>query len=89
MDRAARPVRPPKGLRTPGMTTLNARYAAEMSCFVEYWERIHREITGPLPFQVSTGQSAGGVLADVGLEEGPRLEVFHGEWPSVFGGQFT
>jgi hypothetical protein len=29
----------------------NARYAAEMSCFVEYWERIHREITGPLPFQ--------------------------------------
>jgi hypothetical protein len=29
----------------------NARYAAEMSCFVEYWERIHRVITGPLPFQ--------------------------------------
>jgi hypothetical protein len=29
----------------------NARYAAEMSCFVEYWERIHREITGPLPIQ--------------------------------------
>jgi hypothetical protein len=29
----------------------NARYAAEMSCFVEYWERIHREITDPLPFQ--------------------------------------
>jgi hypothetical protein len=29
----------------------NARYAMEMSCFVEYWERIHQEITGPLPFQ--------------------------------------
>jgi hypothetical protein len=29
----------------------NARYAVEMSCFVEYWERIHGEITGPLPFQ--------------------------------------
>jgi hypothetical protein len=29
----------------------NARYATEMSCFVDYWERIHREITGPLPFQ--------------------------------------
>jgi hypothetical protein len=27
----------------------NARYAAEMSCFVDYWEQIHREITGPLP----------------------------------------
>ena len=22
-----------------------------MSCFIDYWERIHREITGPLPFQ--------------------------------------
>jgi hypothetical protein len=29
----------------------NARYATEMSCFVEYWERIHGEITGPLSFQ--------------------------------------
>jgi hypothetical protein len=29
----------------------NARYAAEMSCFVDYWERIHRKITGPLPSQ--------------------------------------
>jgi hypothetical protein len=29
----------------------NARYAVEMSCFVEYWERIHGEITGLLPFQ--------------------------------------
>jgi hypothetical protein len=29
----------------------NARYAVEMSRFVEYWERIHREITGLLPFQ--------------------------------------
>ena len=29
----------------------NARYATEMSCFVEYWEQIYREITGPLPFQ--------------------------------------
>jgi hypothetical protein len=29
----------------------NARYATEMSCFVEDWERIHREITGSLPFQ--------------------------------------
>jgi hypothetical protein len=27
----------------------NARYAAEMSCFVDYWERIHKEITSPLP----------------------------------------
>jgi hypothetical protein len=38
---------------------------------------------------LSTGQSAGGILADVELEEGPRPEVFHGEWPSVLGGQFT
>jgi hypothetical protein len=29
----------------------NMRYATEMSCFMEYWERIHGEITGPLPFQ--------------------------------------
>jgi hypothetical protein len=29
----------------------NARYVAEMSCFVDYWERIHREITDPLPSQ--------------------------------------
>jgi hypothetical protein len=29
----------------------NARYATEMSCFVDYWEQIHREITGPLSSQ--------------------------------------
>jgi hypothetical protein len=38
---------------------------------------------------LSTGQFAGGVLADVGLEEGPCPELFHGEWPSVLGGKFT
>jgi hypothetical protein len=38
---------------------------------------------------LSTRQSAGGILADVGLDEGPRPEVFHGEWPSVLGRQFT
>jgi hypothetical protein len=27
----------------------NVRYAAEMSCFVDYWERIYKEITSPLP----------------------------------------
>jgi hypothetical protein len=57
----------------------NARYAAEMSCFVEYWERIHGEITGPLPFQPD----------NLGLEEEPRPELFYGEWPSVLGGQYT
>jgi hypothetical protein len=34
----------------------NARYAAEMSCFVEYWEQIHGENTGPLPFQLDNLQ---------------------------------
>jgi hypothetical protein len=29
----------------------NARYTAKMSYFVEYWERIHGEITSPLSFQ--------------------------------------
>jgi hypothetical protein len=29
----------------------NARYVTEMSCFIDYWERIHREITGPLSSQ--------------------------------------
>jgi hypothetical protein len=29
----------------------NARYATEMSCIVDYWEQIHREINGPLPSQ--------------------------------------
>jgi hypothetical protein len=34
----------------------NARYAAEMSCFVAYWEQIYKEITGPLPSQHDTLQ---------------------------------
>jgi hypothetical protein len=29
----------------------NARYATEMSYFIDYWERIHREIISPLSFQ--------------------------------------
>ena len=29
----------------------NARYAVEMSSFMEYWKQIHREISGPLPIQ--------------------------------------
>jgi hypothetical protein len=41
----------------------------------DYWSAI-----------LSTGQSVGGVLADVRLEEGPCPEVFHGKWPSVHGG---
>jgi hypothetical protein len=44
----------------------------------DYWSAI-----------LSTGQSAEGVLADVKLEEGPRLEVFHGQWLSILSGQFT
>jgi hypothetical protein len=38
---------------------------------------------------LSIRQSVGRVLADVGLEEGPCPELFHGEWPNVLGGQFT
>jgi hypothetical protein len=29
----------------------NARYAVEMSCFVDYWEQIHKKITSPLHSQ--------------------------------------
>ena len=59
----------------------NARYAAEMLYFIDYWERIHRKITSLLPSQPNKLQD--GVLVNLGLEEGPRSELFHGEWPCV------
>jgi hypothetical protein len=42
----------------------NARYAAEMSCFVDYWEQIHRQITDPLPSQPDKLQEGFWPLSD-------------------------
>jgi hypothetical protein len=49
---------------------------------------LFRGILGANPWKdywsttLSTGQSAGGVLADLGLEEGPRPELFHEDGPA-------
>ena len=42
----------------------NARYGMEMSCFVEYWERIHGKITSPLFFQANNLQEGFWPISD-------------------------
>ena len=57
----------------------NARYAVEVSCFVNYWEQIHREITTLLPFQLDKLQERFWLILDwrrdlirsCSLENGP------------------
>jgi hypothetical protein len=56
----------------------NARYAAEMSCFIEYWERIHREITGPLPFQLDNLQEGFWPMSDWRRDHARRSSTENG-----------
>jgi hypothetical protein len=56
----------------------NARYAAEMSCFVEYCERIHQEITGPLPFQPDNLQEGFWPMSDWRRDHARRCSIENG-----------
>jgi hypothetical protein len=56
----------------------NARYAAEMSCFVEYWERIHREIIGPLPIQPDNLQEGFWPMSDWRRDHARRCSTENG-----------
>ena len=42
----------------------NARYAAKISYFVDYWERMHREITSLLPSQLNKLQEGFWLISD-------------------------